>query len=333
MKKIISLQKKRRKKKRLSIRQSSKTILDSKRPSELTIINFNNINNNKIKEKEELNDPFNSKKRFSEKLNNAGDIVVYSNEKLDNSLKQVIAKDSNIEEENKDNKEEKKLSNFELNELEYEEAANLDKRTFIQIYLALIRREHLILFTFLSFNDYNIFLIKIVKFIFLIATDIAMNVFFFSDDSMHKLFISYGKYDFIQQIPQIVYSTIISQLLEVFLCYLTMTDKYIYQIKNSKISVKKNMEIFKCIKIKLFSFFGFTFALFFFYWYTVASFCSVYENTQVTFIKDSLISFIIGILYPFAIYLIPSSLRIWALKRKKSGAKYIYRLSDIIPFF
>ena len=37
----------------------------------------------------------------------------------------------------------------------------------------------------------------------------ALNVFFFSDDSMHKLFINYGKYDFFQQIPQITYSTII----------------------------------------------------------------------------------------------------------------------------
>ena len=45
----------------------------------------------------------------------------------------------------------------------------------------------------------------------------AMNVFFFSDDSMHKLYLNYGKYDFIQQIPQITYSTIITQIIEIFL--------------------------------------------------------------------------------------------------------------------
>ena len=28
----------------------------------------------------------------------------------------------------------------------------------------------------------------------------ALNTFFFSDDSMHKLFLNYGKYNFIQQI-------------------------------------------------------------------------------------------------------------------------------------
>ena len=60
----------------------------------------------------------------------------------------------------------------------------------------------------------------------------VMNVFFFSDESMHKLYVNYGKYDFIQQIPQILYSTIISKLIEIILCYLSLTDKPIYQIKN-----------------------------------------------------------------------------------------------------
>ena len=59
----------------------------------------------------------------------------------------------------------------------------------------------------------------------------ALNVFFFSDESMHKIFLNYGKYNFIQQIPQIIYTTIISQLIEVFLCYLSLTDKHFYKIK------------------------------------------------------------------------------------------------------
>ena len=41
----------------------------------------------------------------------------------------------------------------------------------------------------------------------------AMNVFFLADETMHKMFLDYGKYDFIQQIPQIVYSTIISKII------------------------------------------------------------------------------------------------------------------------
>ena len=120
-----------------------------------------------------------------------------------------------------------------------------------------------------------------------------------------------------------------------FLCYLSLTDKHVYQIKNlTKTSDRKEiLSILKCIKIKLFGFFVFTFVFFGFYWYTVSSFCGVYENTQITFLKDSLLSFLLGILYPIAIYLIPSALRICALRNAKGNLKCIYKLSDIIPFF
>ena len=103
-----------------------------------------------------------------------------------------------------------------------------------------LKREHLIIFTFCNCNDYNLNSIKLARFLFLIAGDMALNTFFFSDDSMHKLFLNYGKYDFIQQIPQIIYSTILSSLIEVFLCYLSLTDKYFYLLKSSFIKGEKN---------------------------------------------------------------------------------------------
>ena len=79
-----------------------------------------------------------------------------------------------------------------------------------------------------------------------------MNVFFFSDESMHKLFLNFGKYDFVQQIPQMMYSIIISKLVEIFLCYLSLKDRPIYQIKNLMLNHSlTNMKfIYKCINIK-----------------------------------------------------------------------------------
>ena len=165
----------------------------------------------------------------------------------------------------------------------------------------------------------------------------ALNVFFFSDASMHKLYVNYGKYDFVQQIPKILYSTIISKVIEVFLCYLSLTDKHMYQIKNLIVnnSIKNNIRrIYRCIEFKLVVFFFFTFILLLFYWYTVSAFCSVYQNTQIPFIKDCIFSFLLGNALPFGIYLIPSILRICAIKNPKSKASvYFYKLSDIIPIF
>ena len=193
-------------------------------------------------------------------------------------------------------------------------------------------REHQIIFTFLICNDYNLIYIKIARFIFSIATDIAMNIFFFSDNSMHKIFLNYGKYNFIQQIPQILYSTIISQLLEVFICYLSLTDKHIYEIKNLTGYNKKQeiVNILKCIKLKLIFFFCFTFIVLGFYWYIVSAFCAVYQKTQIIFLKDSLFSFLSSLLYPFFLYLFLSALRKISFKFR---IKCIYILSTIIPFF
>ena len=152
---------------------------------------------------------------------------------------------------------------------------------------------------------------------------------------MHKLFLNYGKYDIFQQIPQITYSTIISQLLEVFLCFLSLTDKYMYQFKSFLISgkIKRNQEIIRCIRIKLNIFFLFTFLIFIIYWYIITVFCGVYRNTQITFIKDSLISFSISMIYPFVIYFFTSILRMCALRSSKKNMKCLYKMSYIIPFF
>ena len=133
--------------------------------------------------------------------------------------------------ENKLDLSNKKLDDFELNDLDYLEAIELDKRPFSQMYWSTLKREHLILFTFFSWNDYNISYIKFARFFFFICTDMTMNVFFFSDDSMHKVYLNYGKYDFIQQIPQIIYSTIVLNVMETIICFLSLTDRYVYIIK------------------------------------------------------------------------------------------------------
>ena len=102
----------------------------------------------------------------------------------------------------------------------------------------------------------------------------ALNTFFFSDDSMHKLFLNYGKYNFIQQIPQITYSTIISLLIEVFLCYLSLTDKHFYLIKSNFIKGEQNniINIIKCVKLKLNIFFIIVFIIFILYCYIITVF-------------------------------------------------------------
>ena len=169
----------------------------------------------------------------------------------------------------------------------------------------MIKREHLIIFTFFNCNDYNLLSVKLTRFIFLIIGDIALNSFFLSDESMHKLFLNYGNYNFIQVIPEITYSTIISSILEVFLCYLSLTDKEFNNLKSyfMKGYGKKISKSFKRMCLKLTIFFLFVFIFGIIYSYIISVFCEVYKNTQIVFIKDSILSLILGFTYPLMIYL------------------------------
>ena len=229
-----------------------------------------------------------------------------------------------------------KLSDFELNELEYNEATKIDKRNLCQTYWAKLKRENLILFTFFSCNDFNLISIKISRFIFLVVGDMAFNVFFFTDESMHKLFLSYGKYDFVQQVPQMIYSIILSQIIEVFLCFLSMTDKYIYELKSKLDKGKFNRKlkkVVKTIRVKLNIFYAFTFLFFLGYWYIISVFCAVYRNTQLIFLKDSVYSFGMGLVYPLFLYFFSVIFRICSLRDKKKNSKCLYKFSGVIPLF
>jgi hypothetical protein len=245
-----------------------------------------------------------------------------------------ISKEKNENNIIKEKNSEENLDSYELNNLEYNEAINLDKRNFLMIYWSLLKRQHPILFTFCVKNDHNIILIKFSRFIFSLCTDMALNAFFFSDQTMHKMYLNYGKYNFVQQIPQILYSAIFSQIIDTFLCYLSLTDKYYYQIK--KMNIKSRIlliKIIKVIRIKTYFFFVFTGIMFVFYWYIITCFCEIYANTQIAFIKDSFLSFGLGNSYPFALYLFPTILRLIALKFCEGKLSFIYKMSDVIPFF
>jgi len=229
-----------------------------------------------------------------------------------------------------------KYSEYELDDLDYLEALKYDKRTFFEFFLCLVKREHLIVFTFIFCSDLNLLVIKLALFVFSVSLDFTTNVLFFTDDTMHKIYLDYGKYNFISQIPQIIYSTVISEIFDVFLKYLSLSEKEIYDcknFKNKKQAVEEVRKLIKKIKIKFFCFFGVCIIFISFFWYFITAFCAVYKNTQVILFKDSAVSLLISLLYPFGLYLIPAALRIMALRSTKKDKRCLYKISNIFPLF
>ena len=235
---------------------------------------------------------------------------------------------------------EKKLDNFELNNLDYDEACKSDKRSCCRIYISVLMREHSALLTFFACNDYNLFYIKIEKFFILFCVDMTMSGLFFVHETMHRKYTEGENFTFVQKLPQLLFTLIVAHILEVILCYFSMTDTHYYEIKALPLKDKKRgekiLDIISCMKRKLVSFFVITFILFLFFWYFISAFCAVYQNTQKIYLRDSMISFATSLLDPFFIYGLTSLLRwisLTRLCRKKCCCGCVFKISDFIPIF
>ena len=223
------------------------------------------------------------------------------------------------------------LNDYELNSLSYDLALKYDKRTYFQYYCSLLKQKQLILFTFILSNDYNILSIKISLILVSFCLYFTINGFFFNDETMHKTYEENGKYDFIFKIPQILYSTIISAVINFLLKTLALSGNNIIKLKGEKDMNEANRKSIKLIcilKIKFISFFFISFILMAFFWYFISCFCAVFVNTQIILIKDSLISFTLSMLYPFGLNLLPGIFRIPALQSKNNIC--LFRFSKII---
>ena len=342
----LKITKKKKKKKKRKTKIQENIIKD--------IINNNkNIDNS---EKREMNQENNIIKYLPKKYSNESlraleisgkSKVELMESKIDISV--FVKKDNKAKEKTENDKNEKVIdfiiknvekekrknyfNNEELNSLEYRYALEIDDRTYMKYYWSLLKLKHLIIFTFISNDDYNIFLLKLGFFFISCSLYFAVNGMFFSDDSIHKQYEDKGKYNYLYQIPKILYSTIISAITNLLLKKLSLSQKDISKIKHN-LDINKAKEssenIKKCLKIKFMIFILVGFILLFFFWYYLSCFCSVFVNTQIPLLKDTIISYGLSMIYPFGLNLLPGLLRIPSLK--KDDRKIIYIISKIIAF-
>ena len=282
-----------------------------KKKNRLIEIKFNKNGLKKIDKKK--SDPKNNKIKTMNKDNK---IQVYKNP-------QMFLNNSKIND----------LNDEELNNLEYEKAIQVDKRTYFQYYYSLLKKKQLILFAFYPANDYNLITVKVSLLLLSFSLYFAINGFFFSDETMNKINEDKGVYNILFQIPQIIYSTLISAVINMILKKLSLSEQQIISLKEEKNFLKaekKSQNIKTCLGVKLAIFFTLSFIFMIFFWYFISCFCAVYRNTQMILIKDTLISFSLSMLYPFGLNLLPGMFRIPALRAVKKDKKCLYKISRII---
>jgi uncharacterized protein YqhQ len=151
-----------------------------------------------------------------------------------------------------------------------------------------------------------------------------------NDSTLHKIYEDEGSFNFIYNLPNIIYSSIISSLIYVIARKLTLTSQNILEIKHEKTKHNLNARVIialKQIKIKFICFFLLNIFFLLVIWYYISCFCSVYKNTQIYLIKNTLISYCISLIYPFITSFIPCFFRILAFK---GSDLCLYRISQLI---
>ena len=218
-------------------------------------------------------------------------------------------------------------TDIEMNSLSYKEAVKKDKRTNLTYYISLIRSNHILFFSFIPTNDYNSQILKIFIFFFNFTTNFLVNALFFNDTIMIKIYSDGGSFDFIYNIPQILYSSLVSGFINNIIKTLALSSSNIIQLKLKRkdyFKEGKAKEVFITLKIKFVLFFIACFLLLIVYWIYLACFCAVYKNTQLHLIKDTVISFCAEMIYPFGICLIPGFFRFYAIKAKNKECLFSF---------
>ena len=291
---------------------------------------INDFHKKKKKKKLKFITPY--EKYNPDNMVNGNEIKIYSNRlKIMRTINNDISNNST----EKDNTNDELINVFYntdeyLNHLKYNEALKEDKRTFLKIYYGFLKYSQLIIFSFITNSDYNLKYIKIILCIFSFIGYFFFNTLFFNDKSMANIYKNRGKYEVLYSIPKTLFSSLCCILINMSLKFISLSNKHIIKLSNEKDPKKEKIELKKlvrCLKIKLIIFFILVILFSSVCWYYVTAFCSVYINTKLHLIKNTVLSFTESMLYPFGICLITTSLRKISLRFK---IKIIFYISKIM---
>lgn len=205
--------------------------------------------------------------------------------------------------------EEKIYSNNVLDNMNLQEAMEKDKRSFFELYKLRILNIHPLLFACCSHPNKTVRYVTIGVLLFGFETDLALNALFYNDEYISKSYHKGGIYDLKDEIPKSFYSSLSNLILGIFCSILAKSFPDEDELNLSAVKTKVEREKIKQqisdhIRKLHYIFFLISFLFIIFYWYYVSAFCAVYQNSQVGWLIDSIVSFGLSMILPFFIALI-----------------------------
>jgi len=208
-------------------------------------------------------------------------------------------------------------SKYILDNYVYETAILYDHRDFWRIYFICILARENIINTFFFRSPLELQSIRLCLFLFNYSCDFALNAFFYLNENISDRYHYKGEnlffYSIINNLTISLSCAIFSFLLSNLLSYLTNSkDDIVFLFRREEEKMRKNKKykvsnsiknkiliklkiIFKMLKIKIIFFIiAETLILLFFAYYMIV-FCEIYKETQMSWLADSGMSFLISI--------------------------------------
>ena len=240
-------------------------------------------------------------------------------------------------------------SKFILNYYSYNEAVKYETRDFFRIFLICLFHRQSILHTFFFKSSLEPQSLRICLFIFHYSCDFFMNAFFYLNNKISDRYQYTGDYlylfSLVNNLVISVCSTLVSFIFRISFKYLINSKRQIENIfreqekkmrKKKKIEISMNRKneiinkihkIIKFLKIKIIIFIILEFFLMVLFTYYITAFCAIYKSTQISWLSDSFVSFIISNLIELLIGLIVAILYTTGVKNR---LKLLYNISIFI---
>ena len=205
-----------------------------------------------------------------------------------------------------------------LNNYDFYTAIKYEKRSFWRIYYICILSTENVINTFIFKTRLEVQPLRLSLFIFSYTCDLALNAFFYLNQNISDKYHYKGNnlflFTLVNNLTIDIVSTVSSYILVKLLNYLNSSKESIENVfrvqekkmrkdKKYKVNDKTIMKIYeklnkiyKYLKIKIISYIFIDLIFLVFFLYYITAFCEVYKNTQISWLTDSFVSFVMSIL-------------------------------------
>ena len=210
----------------------------------------------------------------------------------------------------------------------------MEYRNWLEIFCSIFKTNYDFISTFFIFDnkDYRIYPIKVISYINTLLLSLDINISFYNDDAMHKIYKDSGESDSLDRLPIIILTNLLSFIPSIFI------EIFISSYQDNFIDLKTNMEdddeITKTkiiqkshnnllIKIILLCIISIIFNLC--SWYYISCFFAVYLKTQKAIFLDVLYEFLLNILSFLELSMIYTIIKIIFIKTSCNPKSYKWR--------